>query len=257
MEDAKHFSAIVITRNEERNIDRCLKSLVKVTDDIVVVDSGSTDRTTELAAQYTGKIFEKQWAGFGQARNFAAGQTKYQYALALDADEELSEDLIARLKALVPQPDTVYALDRINRFDNRWIKHGSWYPDWKLRLYPAGDSLWTHDAVHETLQFPDTFKIVRLQGKLLHYTAPDPRQFAEKMDRYARLAAEDKHKQGKRVSMLKAFFKAVYRFLSSWMFRLGFLDGIPGWRLALLEARTVYKRYIYLRRMRKAGRVEL
>lgn len=247
MVSGSNISAVVITRNEERNIARCLKSLSMVTPDIIVVDSGSTDRTIEIAEQYTAKVIRTDWAGYGESRNAGAAEAANEYILAIDADEELSVELISTLKTFVPEPNKVYALDRLNNYGGKWIKHGTWYPDWKIRLYPKESVRWDNNPVHEDLIIPLGYQKVRLEGKLYHYTAPDTRVYKLKMDRYAHLGAESYLQKGKSQSKLAALFKAGYRFVKSYIFRLGFLDGKAGLDVSLIEARTVMKRQKYLK----------
>lgn len=254
MYDPQWISAVVITRNEEANIERCLRSLTAVTNDIVVVDSGSQDRTLEIASKFTDKLVTTGWKGYGESRNLGAEHTSHPWVLALDADEVLSPALIASLKTMQVEPHTVYAFDRINNFNGRWLKHGSFYPDWKLRLYPKEKVEWDNNPVHESLVIPSDFQHKKLDGRLLHYTAPDPHLFRQKMDRYARLGAEAYFHKGEDQSRFTAMVKAAFRFLKSYFFRAGFLDGKEGFEVGKIEAEMVLQRQRYLKEMYKGGK---
>ena len=183
------ISATIITYNEERNISRAIESL-RCVDEIVVVDSGSSDRTVEIAAKLGARVIDRAWEGYSSQKNFAADQANHDWILSIDADEALSELLEAeiwRLKKNGPTHDA-YAMPRLAQYLGRWILHSGWYPDRKVRLYHRRKATWTGDFVHETLSVSG--RTAGLEAKLLHFTCDSLSEHLRTLDRYTTLAAE-------------------------------------------------------------------
>jgi glycosyltransferase involved in cell wall biosynthesis len=239
------ISATIITRNEERNIADALRSL-SWADEIILVDSQSSDRTVEIAREFTDKIFIREWPGYSRQKNFAAEQAAHDWIFNLDADERLSDALIREIRQLKDQPTNAAAFEmpRKTFYLGRWIKHAGWYPDFKIRLYDRTRCGWQGDFVHEAVK--TSGKIKRLRGDLLHYTVMNSSEHHERLDRYTSLAAEELFTRGKRASTASILFSPAAAFLRSYLFRLGFMDGIPGLAISYFAAHYVFLRNLKL-----------
>jgi hypothetical protein len=220
------LSAVVITRNEECAIGACLDSLAWC-QEIVVVDSGSTDRTREIAVERGAKVIEHEWEGYGRQKNFAARQATNDWVLCIDADEIVSPELRASIgKALAAPAFRAYEMARCNRFMGVWLRHGEGYPDWILRLFDRRVANWSEDPVHEKVLMQT--EVGRLDGDLLHESAETLHSYLEKQNRYTSLQAEALYRSGVRPSLFKLVFSPLARFLKFYLLRRGFLDGVPG-----------------------------
>jgi glycosyltransferase involved in cell wall biosynthesis len=250
------ISAIVITFNEEQNIGAALESL-RWADEIVVVDSESTDRTVEIARQYTDKIIVRRWPGYSAQKNFAASEARHDWIFSLDADERVSEELSSEIEALKRKSDTDAAgfeMARLTYYLGRWIKHSGWYPDYKIRLYDRRASNWRGDFVHESIEVKG--KVKRLRGDILHYTVRNAADHHLRIDRYTTLAAEQSFCQGERVSFLSLLFSPLATFLRSYIFKLGILDGPQGLAIARFAAHYAFLKNLKLWEMRKGEEVK-
>ena len=222
----ERLSAVVITRDAARTISRCLSSLA-FADEILVVDSGSTDETVDLAQRNGARVLHQDWLGYGPQKQFAASQARYRWILSIDADERVSPELSASIcSALVSPSFYSYEMPRRNRFMGRWLRHGEGYPDWSLRLFNRDRADWSADGIHEKVETVD--QVGRLKGDLLHESEQGIADYLAKQNRYTTLQAERMHMSGKRCGMVQLLFSPLFRFLKFYVFRLGFLDGIPG-----------------------------
>jgi glycosyltransferase involved in cell wall biosynthesis len=243
------ITATVITLNEEHNIADALESL-SWADEIVVVDSESTDRTVEIARGFTDRILVRPWPGYSAQKNFAAEQAANDWIFSLDADERVSNGLadeIARLKGGAEPEAAGFEMSRLTFYLGRWIKHSGWRPDYKLRLYNRKRAGWRGDYVHETLDVDG--EIERLSGDILHYTVRDASEHHLRMDRYTTLAAEQSLSQGKHASPFWLLVSPTAVFLRSYIFELGFLDGVPGLAIARFAAHYEFLKNLKLREM--------
>jgi len=241
------LSVAIITRNEEANLPRTLAS-VRWADEIVIVDSGSTDRTAEIAREYGAKFLVEVWKGFGAQKNFALAQCTRDWILSLDADEEVSPALAAEIQGLLSgRPDhDAWFLPRRNFFLGRWIRHGGYYPDPKLRLFRRGTAQFEERAVHETIR--PTGGVGHLRGDLIHHAYPTLDTYIEHMNRYSTLGAAQAVAGGKTSRSWAAFFWNVFlvpafTFKYNYFFRLGFLDGREGFLLHLYHSAYVSWKY--------------
>jgi glycosyltransferase involved in cell wall biosynthesis len=232
---------VVITRNEESRVGACLASLTWA-DEIVVVDAESTDRTVEVAREFTGRIVVRPWPGFAAQKNFAAEQARSSWILSVDADEEVSGELREEIRRVLagPSPAAGYAVPRRNIFWGRWIRHGGLYPDWQVRLFRRGQGRFVERAVHESVEVAG--EVRRLGSPLIHRSYESVGQFLERAHRYSSLAADDLVRGGARVGPLPLVLRPLGRFLAMYLFRGGFLDGTPGLLLAGLYAYYVFIR---------------
>jgi glycosyltransferase involved in cell wall biosynthesis len=240
------ISAIVITLNEEQNIADALRSLGWA-DEIIVVDSESTDRTVEIARKFTERIIVRAWPGYSAQKNFAAEQARFDWIFSLDADERVSDELaraIEQLKQTDEPTAAGFEMPRLAHYLGRWIKHSGWYPDHKLRLYDRRRGRWRGDYVHEGIDLDG--KVERLKGDLLHYTVRDASDHHLRIDRYTTLAARQSHAQGKRASVGAIMVAPLATFIRSYVFKLGFLDGLQGLAIARFAAHYAFLKNLKL-----------
>ena len=251
------ISATVITFNEEHNIAEALESLAWA-DEIIVVDRESTDRTVEIARQFTDRVLIREWQGYSNQKNFAADQAQNDWIFSLDSDERVSPELAAEIARLKHEPDPEAAgfeMPRLAFYLGRWIKHSGWYPDRKLRLYDRRRGGWRGDYVHEALEVDG--RIERLSGNILHYTVRSASEHHTRMDRYTTLAAEQARENGKSSSAASLVFSPVAAFIRSYLLKLGFLDGVQGFVIARFAAHYAFLKNLKLRELnRKDGRLD-
>jgi glycosyltransferase involved in cell wall biosynthesis len=248
-------SAIVITRNEERNIAGCLAS-VSWADEIVVVDAESADRTSELARAFTQNVIVAPWEGFAAAKNLALRHTTCEWAFWIDADERASPELGKEVAGLVrgegAAPHDGYEVARRAFFIGKWIRHCGWYPGYVVRLFRKGAGVFTRTRVHERLELRGSTG--RLSNDLEHYTDETLYHYFTKLNSYTTLAAQDANEGGKRSSVLDLLARPAYMFFRMYFLRLGFLDGAHGLTLSLLSASYVFAKHAKLRELGSATR---
>jgi glycosyltransferase involved in cell wall biosynthesis len=246
------LSAVLITRNAANVLDTCLESLAFV-DEIVVVDSASSDSTPEIAARRGARVVQKEWLGFGRQKQFAVEQAAHDWVLCLDADERVSPELAASIAAAVVAPvSPVYRMARRNRFLGRWLSHGEGYPDWSPRLFNRLNARWSDDLVHEKVLYsvtPGTLK-----GDLLHDSSDDLAAYLDRQNRYTTLAARQAFELGRTVGLLHLLLSPVVRLFKFYVFRLGFLDGLPGLLHISIGCMNSYVKYAKLIELWRAER---
>lgn len=246
------LSVVLITLNAAGQLAECLAS-VAFADEVVVVDSGSTDGTVALAERYGARVVAKEWLGFGRQKQFAVEQAANDWVLCLDADERVSPELAASLVRALESPTApVYRIARRNRFLGRWLRHGEGYPDWSARLFDRRQARWSDDVVHEKVLYATTPGM--LQGDLLHESAEDIGQYLEKQNRYTMLAAAELHRRGQHAGALELIFSPLMRFLKFYLLRLGFLDGLPGLVHISIGCMNSFMKYAKLIELRQADR---
>ena len=245
------LSVVLITRNAAAQLPDCLAS-VAFADEVVVVDSGSSDGTADLAAHYGARVVQKEWLGFGRQKQFAVEQAAHDWVLCLDADERVSPELAASLvRALAAPAAPVYRMARRNRFLGRWLRHGEGYPDWSLRLFDRRQARWSDDAVHEKVLH--SASPATLSGDLLHESAEDLGRYLDKQNRYSTLAAEELHRQGRRAGVAELALSPLVRFVKFYFFRLGCLDGMPGLAHISIGCMNSFLKYAKLIELQKAA----
>jgi glycosyltransferase involved in cell wall biosynthesis len=246
------LSVAIIARNAASQIEGCLAS-VAFAEEIVVVDSGSTDDTAQLASRRGARVIAQEWLGFGPQKRFAVDSASYDWVLCVDADERVSDGLreaiIAELKA--PR-GLVYAMPRCNRFLGRWLRHGEGYPDWSVRLFHRKHARWSDDAVHEKVVTDRP--ILRLRGDLLHDSAETLEKYLDKQNRYTSLQAESLRSAGRRASVLQLLFSPSLRFIKFYLVRLGFLDGVPGLVHIVIGCMNTFNKYAKLRALERGAK---
>ncbi|WP_019937608.1 glycosyltransferase family 2 protein [Bordetella sp. FB-8] len=235
----------LITKNAAVRLAQCLDAL-DFADEIVVVDSGSTDATRAIARAHGARVIERpDWPGFGPQKNRALEALATDWILSIDADEVVSPELAASIRATIAAPlADVYAIDRLSSFCGAWIRHGGWYPDWIPRLFKRGAARFSDDLVHERLVFEAPAR--RLSGKLLHYSYEDLDAVLRKLDAYSSAGARQRAAAGKRAGLGTALARGAWAFVRTWVLRAGFLDGRAGFMIAVFNAETVYYRFLKL-----------
>ena len=236
------ISATIVALNEERNIARAIRSLT-CADEIVIVDSGSTDRTREIATQLSARVIEEPWRGYAAQKNFAAGSAAHDWILSLDADEQLTPELASEILALKASGPRYhgYSFPRLAQYLGRWIHHSGWYPDRKLRLYDRRKAKWVGAYVHESVHVEGA--VGELRGNLLHYTCASLSEHLRTLDRYTTLAAEEVAARHKPVPRSRLILDPAWTFFRTYVIQRGFLDGPQGLAIAWMAALYTFLKY--------------
>ncbi len=246
------ISATIVTLNEERNIARAISSLSSpnfpCADEVLVVDSGSTDRTVEIAEGLGARVLHQPWRGYAGQKNFAARQAAHPWILSLDADEEVTPALAAEILALkTTEPVTDgYSMPRLAQYLGRWIRHSGWYPDRKVRLYHRDRATWAGDFVHESVKVNSRSE--KLHGDLLHYTCDSLTQHLRTLDRYTALAAQELLSQGKISPPRKLIVDPAWTFVRTYLIQQGFRDGPQGIAIAWMAAFYTFMKHARTRK---------
>lgn len=249
------ISAVLITKDEARNVERCLASLAPVADEILVMDGFSTDDTVARCERLGARVVQHGWLGFGPQKNLANGLARHEWILSVDADEALDPFLQRALaEAKATGLHGVYEIARLNWYYGRFVRHGLEYPDRKVRLFPKSKVSWDGSLVHERLRFAEPLPVTRLDGHLLHFTYQRIAEHVAKQDRYTSLAAEDAYRRGVRPSLAKLLLSPLAVLLKSYLLKRGFLDGTHGLLLAILHAHGAFLKAAKLWDAHRAGR---
>jgi glycosyltransferase involved in cell wall biosynthesis len=254
MEDKISLSVAIITKNEAENLPACLKS-VSFAEQIVVVDSGSTDATVKIASDFGCDVVVEGWRGFGPQKQFAIDQCRNPWILVLDADERIPADTARAIKNIILNPSTTaagFSFPRKNFFQGRWIRHAGWWPDRIVRLFRKGQGHMTEAKVHESVEVDGPVEI--LDDPIEHYTESNLSQVLIKIDQYSTIGAEEAFKEGKTASIWSAILRAKLAFLHNYILRRGFLDGAPGLTLAITDAVNKFFKYAKLSELNKQER---
>ena len=238
------ISTVVITYNEEENIARCLKSVARFSDEILVVDSHSTDRTVEIARELGARIIQRDWPGYDKQRQFAINNAKHEWVFSIDADEEISTRLCDEIQKLDFAHDG-YEMPRPVWYLNRWIKHGVWYPGYILRLFRKECARVSENPVHESVIVSG--RTARLRGDLLHYSYRDLEHHLDKMNDFTSISAQEMAARRKRAGVLRILLYPYLEFFKTYVIKRGFLDGFAGFQVSLLHAYYVFLKYAKLR----------
>lgn len=248
------LSVIIITKNEAANIGQCLDS-VSFADEIVVVDSGSTDQTRQIAQERGAKVTLADWPGFGPQKNRALSLATGEWVLSIDADERVTPELRQEIQQVLADPQAeAYKIARLSNYGGRWIRHSGWWPDHVLRLFKRGTARFSDVAVHESVQ--TSSRVLTLGAHFLHYPYADLESHIAKLNHYSSEAAAMMHARGKQTSVAGALGHAVWTFIRIYLIRRGFLDGREGFILAMMGATGSFYRYnklFFLNKQSKQG----
>jgi glycosyltransferase involved in cell wall biosynthesis len=247
------ISAVLITHNEETNIEAALRSLEGIASEIIVVDSRSTDLTVKLARRFTDKVFERKWTNYSDQKNYANNLASNLWVLSLDADERLSPELRDEIQALDGNEPACAAFSMPRRvyYLGRWIKHSGWYPDRKIRLFRKGRAHWEGAYVHEDLAVEG--EVRKLKGDILHFTYRNIADHLSRINAFSDLGAQKLYAQRKKCRLRHLLLVPSGRFIKSYVLRAGFLDGFAGLVIAVLNGYGIFVRYAKLREIWKKG----
>jgi glycosyltransferase involved in cell wall biosynthesis len=241
-------SIVIITKNEAALIANCIEMALLITDDIVVVDSGSTDETLNIVKQYGCRFCHKNWDGYGANKNKGIELAHHNWILSIDADEVPNMELVLAMYDLdLRNPNIVYDIKFRSFFGKKLIRHGSWGRDHHLRLFNRTVVKWSESEVHETLILPADIHIKKLAGNINHYSVQNINECNSKAVHYAHLSAKQYMISGKKATFSKLYFSPAFGFVKNYLFRLGFLDGAEGLNIALMIYKNTRLKYAYLR----------
>ena len=249
------LSVVIITKNEEGNLGRCLDS-VAFADEIIVVDSHSTDRTLEIAAAHDARICTTDWHGYGPAKRLGVDQATQEWVLSIDADEVVTPELAAEIEAIVASGDARngFIIKRRTNFLGRWICHCGWYPDPVLRLFRRSKGNVNEAVVHEAVEVEG--EVGRLDGELLHYSYPTMELYLAKSNIYTTLGAQEAFRRGRRARWYDLVFRPIASFITHYLVRQGFRDGIEGLIISVMSSAAVFTKYVKLRHLGRSRRQE-
>jgi glycosyltransferase involved in cell wall biosynthesis len=249
------LSVVIITYNEEKNIGRCIDSVKDVADEVVVLDSFSTDRTVQIAETKGAFVYRQKFTGYGAQKNKALEYAKNNYVLSLDADESLDDTLKASiLKAKKGFAFSAYKMSRCAFYRGKFIKHGTWYPETKIRLFDKRLLKWEGLDIHEKIHLPPTMAVYPLKGDILHYICDNNQDHIKRSNNFSTLAAQSLYKAGRKTNWFKILASPFWFFLNDFILRAGFLSGYQGWMIAKNQTRYHFLKYAKLYRLQKSKR---
>jgi len=246
------FSGVIITYNEERYIETCIKSLVNVVDEIIVVDSYSTDNTKSICDKYNVTFIEQEFLGYIEQKNFALSKASNDYIVSLDGDESLSLTLQESIKTLKSNwKFDGYYCNRYNNLCGQWIKHSDWYPNKKLRVFDRRKATWKGINPHDEIVLQSEKKAGRLKGDILHFTYQTYSEFNLKMEHFSSISATSYYQLGKKAPLWKLFWNPSWAFFKAYILRRGFLDGFNGFMICYQTGHLTFLKYAKLREIYK------
>lgn len=249
------LSVVIITYNEERNMERCLKSVETIADEILVVDSFSTDRTEEICKQYQVRWIQHKFEGYGSQKRYATEQARFDCILSLDADEELSSELAQAISVVkLNWMGDCYSFNRRNFYCNKPIRFCGWYPDKKIRLYDRRQVNWNNKNVHESIEVQKEHKVMHLKGDLNHYTCTSIAEHKKTANKYANMSADILINKGKSIAWITPYVKGFFKFFNIYIIKLGIMDGYYGLVIAIISAKSSFDRYFLSRNILLKGR---
>jgi len=247
------ISVVIVCKNEEDQIGRCLQSLKDLTDDVVVLDNGSSDDTKNIVRNTGARLIEDTWEGFGKTKNKATRLAKYDWILNLDADESIDAELKNSILNLrLNHSNEVFEIKFKNFLGDKHLRFGEWGGDKHIRLFNRTHVNWDEAIVHESLSLPAGVKIERMEGFVLHYTAKDVAELADKMSHYALLNAAKYAADGRTSSWVNVYFAPVFSFVKYYIFKLGFADGLAGFICARMSSYYTFMKYARLLELNRA-----
>jgi glycosyltransferase involved in cell wall biosynthesis len=243
------LSVVIITFNEEKNIGRCIDSVAGIADEVVVVDSFSTDKTEEICRAKGAKFVQHKFPGHIEQKNYALTQSQYDHVLSLDADEALDETLRKSiLDVKETWPSDGYEMNRLTNYCGSWVHHCGWYPDRKLRLFDKTKGKWDGINPHDKYEMPGA-KITKLKGDILHYSYYTTEDHYKQIEYFTNILSKAMYEKGKKANIFKLYFSPSVKFIKDYFFRLGFMDGYAGWQICRLSAWATYVKYSKLKKL--------
>lgn len=252
------ISVVIITLNEETNIERCIQSVMGVADEIVILDSLSTDKTKEICLKHPVRFIEQPFLGYIAQKNKALEFASYPHVLSLDADEALSGELKASiLKIKENWQFDGYYFNRLTNYCGKWIHHTDWYPDKKLRLFDKRKGQWSGVNPHDKYTLGPGCRESFLKGDLLHYSFPTINHHMDVTKKFTTILAQESFDKGKRASFTSLVISPFWKFIKSYFFRLGFLDGYYGFVVCVISAYATFIKYVKIKELQQNNSVEL
>lgn len=249
------LSVVIITYNEAHNIGRCIDSVRSLADEIIVLDSWSTDTTVEIARDHGAKIHQEKFRGYIGQKNFAMQLATNNYILSLDADEALDDELAASILAAKKDfPHRAYRMNRCTNYCGKFMRHGLWYPDKKIRLFDRRIAKWGGLNPHDKIELMDGFKFEHLKGNILHFAFDTTEDLIWRNNRISSIAAMSLYNTGRRSSWFKMLIRPAWAFLNGYFFRFGFLDGFEGFSFAVNTAHQVFLKYSKLYKLQRPSK---
>ena len=246
------ISVVIITLNEERNIGRCIDSVQAIADEVLVVDSFSTDRTKAISLEKGARFIEHQFEGHIEQKNWAWQQATQPFVLSLDADEALSDELSEAIQKLKPELCLDgYSMKRLTNYCGQWIRHSGWYPDIKIRLFAKGKGSWRGVNPHDRYDVDEPTSVGFIEADILHYTFATVEEHKAQVVKFTDISSKAMFQLGKRSSWLRIVFSPVAKFIRNYILRRGFLDGYNGWLICSISAKATYWKYLKLYRLQK------
>ncbi len=246
------ISVAIITKNEEKNIGRCLESVKTVADEVVVVDSFSTDGTKQICLQQGVRFIEHKFEGHIQQKNYAVSQCNHDYVLSLDADEALSEKAVEAILSIRENPSyDAYSFNRLTRYCGKWIRHSGWYPDRKLRLWNKNKGSWQGMNPHDKFVMDKNASVRKLKADILHYSINSVEEHMATVRHFSAIAARAKFEEGKRATWSDIHLRPRWKFFRNYFIRAGFLDGYEGYLVCRISAFATFLRYARLRELQQ------
>ncbi|MDD4847387.1 MAG: glycosyltransferase family 2 protein [Bacteroidales bacterium] len=248
------LSVVIITFNEEKNIRRCLESVQKIADEIVVVDSFSTDHTAAICSEFTMTFVQQQWLGYSEQKNYANSLASNELIFSIDADEVVSEELQKSIENIKQQSqlaiNQVFSMNRLTNYCGKWIRHCGWYPDTKIRIWNRNYGKW-EGSIHETINFSnDSYSITHLNGDLFHYSFSKPDDYKKQMFHFAELRGKYYFEKEKKNAVFFCIASPIITFLRQFFFKLGFLEGITGLKISWIAAKATHHKYLVLKQLK-------
>ncbi len=246
------LSVVIITFNEEKNIDRCITSVKDIADEIVVVDSFSTDKTPEICKKHKVKFIQHKFDGYTEQKNLANAKAKFPLVFSLDADEAPDETLKNEITHLKENPDAQgYSMNRLTNYCGKWIRHSGWYPDKKLRLWDIRHGEWSGSYIHEKVSMRDGAVIRHLKGNILHYSYYTISDHIKQVDKFTEIGATAAYTKGKRVNIVSILVSPAWKFFRDYFIRMGFLDGYYGFVISMISAHATFLKYAKIKELQK------
>lgn len=238
------LSVVIIAFNEELNIARCITGIHEIADEVVVVDSNSTDATADICATMGARVIQQPFLGYTEQKNFAVSMAHFNLVLSLDADEVPDAELLQSILKVKENPQAEgYSMNRLTNYCGHWVKHSGWYPDRKLRLFFKDKGAWIGGALHEKYELNNQKEPVLLNGDLLHYSYYSINEHIKQVDKFTAISSQELAEKGYCPSLLKLVSAAPVKFFRDYFLKLGFLDGYTGFQIAKISAFATYLKY--------------
>ncbi len=249
------LSVVIITLNEERNIARCISGVHQIADEVVVIDSNSSDATVKISKSMGARVIQQPFLGYTEQKNFAVDQAIFPFVFSIDADEVPDERLLESIKMIKENPQANgYLMNRLTNYCGSWVRHCGWYPDRKLRIFFKDKGAWTGGALHEKYELNTNEEPFLLKGDLLHYSYYSVDEHIKQVDKFTAISSKELAERGYKPTLLKLIYAAPVKFFRDYILKLGFLDGYTGYQISKISAFATYLKYARARDLNRLKR---